>query len=179
MAAQTAGNRRANRTEMEPGAGPWIVLLPGARWDNKRWPVEHFVELARLMRGMGALQFVILGGGDDRALGRGHRGGKSGPLPESGGANVVVGNDRMGAAGPAGHQQRHGADACGGGPGQAVDRPLWPHQPAEHRALRQTGQRPANQQPALRPVHEAQLPLCRADGVSEPDDGVERLCESA
>ena len=36
---------------MDPGAaGRWIVLLPGARWDNKRWPVENFVELARLMR---------------------------------------------------------------------------------------------------------------------------------
>ena len=53
-----------------PGAGPWIVLLPGARWDNKRWPVEHFVELARRMRGMGAIQTVILGSGDDRALGQ-------------------------------------------------------------------------------------------------------------
>ncbi|MGA2555851.1 MAG: lipopolysaccharide heptosyltransferase II [Verrucomicrobiota bacterium] len=51
------------------GAGPCIVLLPGARWDNKRWPVENFVELARLMRGMGAWRFVILGSGDERALG--------------------------------------------------------------------------------------------------------------
>jgi lipopolysaccharide heptosyltransferase I len=52
-----------------PGAGPWIVLLPGARWDNKRWPVEHFVQLARLMRGMDALHFVILGGAAERAAG--------------------------------------------------------------------------------------------------------------
>ena len=53
-----------------PGAGPWIVLLPGARWDNKRWPVEHFVELAKLMRGMGAVRIVILGSGGDWALGQ-------------------------------------------------------------------------------------------------------------
>jgi lipopolysaccharide heptosyltransferase I len=52
-----------------PAPGPWIVLLPGARWDNKRWPVEHFIQLARLMRGMDALNFVILGGDDERAAG--------------------------------------------------------------------------------------------------------------
>ena len=52
-----------------PGDGPWIVLLPGARWDNKRWPVEHFVQLAGLMRGMGAFQFVVLGGAEERAAG--------------------------------------------------------------------------------------------------------------
>ena len=51
-------------------AGPWIVLLPGARWDNKRWPVENFVELARLMRELGALKFVILGSAGERALGQ-------------------------------------------------------------------------------------------------------------
>ena len=53
-----------------PGPGPWVVLLPGARWDNKRWPVRHFVELARLMRGMGAIKIVILGSAEDRALGQ-------------------------------------------------------------------------------------------------------------
>jgi heptosyltransferase-1 len=52
-----------------PGAGPWIVLLPGARWNNKRWPLENFVELVRLMRGLGGLKFVILGGADDRERG--------------------------------------------------------------------------------------------------------------
>jgi len=50
-------------------AGPFIVLLPGARWNNKRWPVENFIELAKLMRGMGAGQFVILGSADEHALG--------------------------------------------------------------------------------------------------------------
>src|SRR5581483_10052794 len=24
----------------QPGISPWIALFPGARWDNKRWPVE-------------------------------------------------------------------------------------------------------------------------------------------
>ena len=27
----------------------WIALQPGARWQNKRWPVENFAELVRLL----------------------------------------------------------------------------------------------------------------------------------
>jgi lipopolysaccharide heptosyltransferase I len=53
-----------------PGPGPWIVLLPGARWDNKRWPLPNFLQLVRRMRGSTALSFVILGGDDDRPLGQ-------------------------------------------------------------------------------------------------------------
>jgi lipopolysaccharide heptosyltransferase II len=53
-----------------PGAGPWIVLLPGARWDNKRWPVGHFVDLVRRMRVFNDLSFVILGGNADQPLGQ-------------------------------------------------------------------------------------------------------------
>ena len=49
---------------------PWIALLPGARWDNKRWPLEHFQNLVRTLRRQNeALRFVILGGGADRPLG--------------------------------------------------------------------------------------------------------------
>jgi len=48
----------------------WIVLLPGARWLNKRWPAEHFAALVRQLAGEHAeLSFVILGNHDDRALG--------------------------------------------------------------------------------------------------------------
>jgi lipopolysaccharide heptosyltransferase I len=52
-----------------PGSGPWIALLPGARWDNKRWPVAYFVELVRRLRASASFRFVILGGDDERALG--------------------------------------------------------------------------------------------------------------
>jgi len=49
----------------------WIVLQPGARWLNKRWPVKHFAELARRLASRdGDLHFAILGGAEDEALGR-------------------------------------------------------------------------------------------------------------
>ena len=56
-------------SKWNPGGEPWIVLLPGARWDNKRWPVENFIELVRLMRRMSGLKFVVLGGASERAVG--------------------------------------------------------------------------------------------------------------
>jgi lipopolysaccharide heptosyltransferase II len=49
----------------------WIVLQPGARWLNKRWPIEHFLELAQRLAARGSdLNFAILGGAEDDALGR-------------------------------------------------------------------------------------------------------------
>jgi heptosyltransferase I len=48
---------------------PWLLLQPGARWPNKRWPLEHFAELLRLTAAWRAdLRFGILGGGEDRSL---------------------------------------------------------------------------------------------------------------
>jgi heptosyltransferase I len=47
----------------------WIVLLPGGRWDNKRWPVANFVELAKRLSGIPALRLVVLGSKDERPLG--------------------------------------------------------------------------------------------------------------
>ncbi len=48
----------------------WIILQPGARWLNKRWPVEHFAMLIRsLSAGHPDLRFAILGGDSDRELG--------------------------------------------------------------------------------------------------------------
>ena len=48
----------------------WIALQPGARWDNKRWPVEHFTELVRtLAKNRPAVRFAVLGGKDDQPLG--------------------------------------------------------------------------------------------------------------
>jgi lipopolysaccharide heptosyltransferase II len=48
----------------------WIVIQPGARWLNKRWPAESYAELVRLLGAANPeLNFVILGGAEDRSLG--------------------------------------------------------------------------------------------------------------
>jgi heptosyltransferase I len=53
-----------------PGTARWVTLLPGARWMNKRWPVQNFVEVARrLISTVPDLKIAILGSRDDQALG--------------------------------------------------------------------------------------------------------------
>jgi lipopolysaccharide heptosyltransferase II len=48
----------------------WITLQPGARWDNKRWPVEHFARLvSALAAGQPDTRFAVLGAREDQALG--------------------------------------------------------------------------------------------------------------
>jgi len=52
------------------GKAQWIVIQPGARWANKRWPAESYAELVRLLAAANpTLHFVILGGTEDRSLG--------------------------------------------------------------------------------------------------------------
>ena len=47
-----------------------ILLLPGARWENKRWPAEHFAGLVSLLaRKFPAAHFAIIGSGEDQPLG--------------------------------------------------------------------------------------------------------------
>ncbi len=49
----------------------WIILQPGARWLNKRWPAGHFVELLRQVAASHPeFHFAILGGEEDRPLGQ-------------------------------------------------------------------------------------------------------------
>ncbi|MCW5558349.1 MAG: glycosyltransferase family 9 protein, partial [Verrucomicrobiae bacterium] len=48
----------------------WIALQPGARWENKRWPVERFAETARrLVAHHPQWRIAVLGGASDRPLG--------------------------------------------------------------------------------------------------------------
>lgn len=48
---------------------PAIALLPGARWENKRWPAEHFRELvAQLHQRNPETRFVVLGAEADVPL---------------------------------------------------------------------------------------------------------------
>ena len=52
------------------GGRRWIALQPGARWWNKRWPVDRFAALARRLLAMDeSIGIVVLGGSDDRPLG--------------------------------------------------------------------------------------------------------------
>ena len=47
-----------------------ITLQPGARWQTKRWPVEYFTELVRLLlKKFPDARFAILGAAGDRPLG--------------------------------------------------------------------------------------------------------------
>lgn len=48
----------------------WILLQPGARWLNKRWPLEHFKTLARELQARhSSHRLAVLGGKDDAPLG--------------------------------------------------------------------------------------------------------------
>jgi lipopolysaccharide heptosyltransferase II len=55
----------------QPGDHPWIVLNPGARWPNKRWPAEYYARLVELLATQdNRLRFVVLGAASDRELGQ-------------------------------------------------------------------------------------------------------------
>lgn len=59
----------ALEAKWNPAPARWIALQPGARWLNKRWPVEHFAELVgRLARENGELRFAVLGSNDEQPL---------------------------------------------------------------------------------------------------------------
>ena len=59
------------RRKWPVGKARWIVIQPGARWPNKRWPAESYAELVRLLAAAHPeLQFVILGDAEDRSLGK-------------------------------------------------------------------------------------------------------------
>lgn len=44
--------------------GDYVVFVPGARWQTKEWPVEHYAELARMILADG-MQVILAGGPDD------------------------------------------------------------------------------------------------------------------
>jgi len=48
----------------------WLIVQPGARWLNKRWPDEYFAQTVRQLAAEHSdLRFAILGGNEDRPLG--------------------------------------------------------------------------------------------------------------
>jgi heptosyltransferase I len=61
----------ANSPAWEIGPGKRIVLNPGARWENKRWPTEYFGQLAVLLsQNYPAAQIIVLGGKADAEAGK-------------------------------------------------------------------------------------------------------------
>lgn len=55
-----------------PAAGArWIALQPGARWSNKRWPAEYFVQVVRrIAASREEIRFGIIGSKADQDFGR-------------------------------------------------------------------------------------------------------------
>ncbi len=66
-------NTKAQKTiqlKWNAGNSRWIAINPGARWMNKRWPVEYFAELVKRLASQNPLvRFVILGSKADQHLG--------------------------------------------------------------------------------------------------------------
>jgi heptosyltransferase I len=59
----------AINAKWHPDGTRWIAFQPGARWSNKRWPLEYFASLARRLAGeFPGLRFSVLGGKDDAPL---------------------------------------------------------------------------------------------------------------
>jgi heptosyltransferase I len=51
-------------------ASRWMAIQPGARWDTKRWPVENFTQLVRLLaQRYPDVRFAVFGSAGERALG--------------------------------------------------------------------------------------------------------------
>ncbi len=62
-------NDRQAVAAMLQGTGKFAVLLPGANWRTKRWPVERFAQLIEPLRRQFALECITAGGPGDHALG--------------------------------------------------------------------------------------------------------------
>jgi heptosyltransferase I len=61
----------AVKSKWQTSGTRWIAIQPGARWNNKRWPVQNFAELVRLLATeFPDVRFAILGNDDDKPLGK-------------------------------------------------------------------------------------------------------------
>ena len=47
----------------------FCALVPGARWETKKWPLHHFRQLARVIQDEHGLAVVIVGSPDEKELG--------------------------------------------------------------------------------------------------------------
>ncbi len=61
----------AVREKWQTDGARWVLLQPGARWENKRWPVENFIAVVKQLGGANPnLRFAVLGGRDDAEAGQ-------------------------------------------------------------------------------------------------------------
>lgn len=61
---------RRVRETWNPAPGRWVMVNPGARWLNKRWPAERYRELVRqITAAFPDIRIAILGGKEDAPLG--------------------------------------------------------------------------------------------------------------
>jgi heptosyltransferase-1 len=57
------------KSKWKTGGTKWIAIQPGARWNNKRWPVENFSQLVSLLaEKFSGARFAILGSAEDKPL---------------------------------------------------------------------------------------------------------------
>jgi lipopolysaccharide heptosyltransferase I len=57
----------ARRVAAEALGGAYVAVVPGARWDTKRWPIERYAEVVRKMLDSGE-RVVLLGSPDEAGL---------------------------------------------------------------------------------------------------------------
>ncbi len=65
----TTDGDRARVAAMLPSREPYAVLIPGANWPTKRWPIEKLAACVTPLRERFGLSCVVTGGPDDIALG--------------------------------------------------------------------------------------------------------------
>lgn len=60
---------KAKLRQLGWSGGAYVVIVPGARWWTKEWPVEHYVALAKKLVNEGT-SVVLAGGPDDASKGK-------------------------------------------------------------------------------------------------------------
>jgi lipopolysaccharide heptosyltransferase II len=70
IAAEVKGKWLGEKSQIVNRKSQIILLQPGARWSNKRWPVEYFSQLVSLLaKKFPDARFAILGSAEDKPLG--------------------------------------------------------------------------------------------------------------
>ncbi len=67
--AQKSQDKSASVDELANDIAPYVVIVPGARWVTKQWPVEHYIALISKIIATG-VDVVLAGGPDDAVKGK-------------------------------------------------------------------------------------------------------------